>query len=408
MKQKQYSLLKGKELEQMVWKGADFQHIVWKDDESDSETSDTHSGSSTIFDSDEDVPCAKSWSHSESEGCSQEPADFASDKSSHPSAQGNLQQSPETVEGDNILQLVSTKGIATSTVTDVVPFVDCTDQCGQYCGHLLSLGSVGYHEFRTRLALGHYPPRRADYPHSKALWTQSAQSMESLSTVAPCPFDSLPSMAAMSLEDPPIVKVESMDSSIAATLDEVHPDAKRRGKLRPCKGKRDRYRKLVLRLVDEIREDPKAFNFESTDLPPSLASDDKAKEKLRGMLQKCVDEACAHHPEGASYQDECAKANPFHGSLSIVAPAPTEKTETYLKPKHKFRPCKGTRERHKKFALRLKEAIADNPDGFDFDAVELPPSIASHYKAKEKLKDALREHGIKVERPAALWPLGWQ
>jgi len=55
---------------------------------------------------------------------------------------------------------------------------------------------------------------------------------------------------------------------------------KRRNKLRPCKGKRDRYRKLVTRLNRLIECDPYNFDIEKVSLPPSIETNPLMKEKL--------------------------------------------------------------------------------------------------------------------------------
>lgn len=60
---------------------------------------------------------------------------------------------------------------------------------------------------------------------------------------------------------------------------------RRKNALRPCKGKRDRYRKLVVRLEHEMERDPDAFDVAKVQLPPSLSSSGAAHEKLLAKLQ---------------------------------------------------------------------------------------------------------------------------
>jgi len=49
---------------------------------------------------------------------------------------------------------------------------------------------------------------------------------------------------------------------------------------RPCKEKRNRYKKLVKRLEVQILQDPSSFDFETISLPPSLQRNDRQRVKL--------------------------------------------------------------------------------------------------------------------------------
>lgn len=57
-------------------------------------------------------------------------------------------------------------------------------------------------------------------------------------------------------------------------------------KSKPCKGMRTRYRKLVDRLLQQIREDPRSIDFDKLDLPPSMAGNEWLKSKLLTRLMK--------------------------------------------------------------------------------------------------------------------------
>mmetsp|Transcript_107558 Transcript_107558/g.195647 ORF Transcript_107558/g.195647 Transcript_107558/m.195647 type:complete len:471 (+) Transcript_107558:70-1482(+) len=63
-----------------------------------------------------------------------------------------------------------------------------------------------------------------------------------------------------------------------------HKRMKRKNKMRPCKGKRDRYRKLVVRLTQSIEEDPDNFDLDRVELPPSVEKSETVKEKLRKKM----------------------------------------------------------------------------------------------------------------------------
>jgi len=64
------------------------------------------------------------------------------------------------------------------------------------------------------------------------------------------------------------------------------PHKRPRRKLRPCKGKRERYRKLVERLRDEVARDPENVDIASLVLPPSVARDDTSRAKLIAQLRE--------------------------------------------------------------------------------------------------------------------------
>lgn len=64
---------------------------------------------------------------------------------------------------------------------------------------------------------------------------------------------------------------------------------RRRTKLRPCKGKRDRYRKLVSRIADTIKADPFAWSAEAMEVPPSIAANTALKKKLTSRMLLLAD-----------------------------------------------------------------------------------------------------------------------
>jgi len=74
---------------------------------------------------------------------------------------------------------------------------------------------------------------------------------------------------------PPTEGTESTASS--APEDVV---AKKGKKNRFCKGKRDRYRKLVERLIKEARKCPDTFTLEAVQLPQAIVSNEVSKAKL--------------------------------------------------------------------------------------------------------------------------------
>merc|ERR1719323_2853015 len=77
-----------------------------------------------------------------------------------------------------------------------------------------------------------------------------------------------------------------------------HKRGRRKNKLRPCKGKRDRYRKLLSRLTSQIECDPFSFKMDSIELPPSIASNETVKNKLMSKMQALMEQAQANCPPG--------------------------------------------------------------------------------------------------------------
>mmetsp|Transcript_107290 Transcript_107290/g.313727 ORF Transcript_107290/g.313727 Transcript_107290/m.313727 type:complete len:266 (-) Transcript_107290:284-1081(-) len=56
-------------------------------------------------------------------------------------------------------------------------------------------------------------------------------------------------------------------------------------KKRPCKNQRERYRKLVCKLEEQVRADPFGFEFTQIQLPPSVAGDTRLRAKLQRRLE---------------------------------------------------------------------------------------------------------------------------
>lgn len=64
-------------------------------------------------------------------------------------------------------------------------------------------------------------------------------------------------------------------------------------RLRPCKGKRMRTKKMFNRLGEQVAADPDGFDPEKLDLPPSLEQNTVLKSRLIGHLLDCADQARA-------------------------------------------------------------------------------------------------------------------
>lgn len=59
---------------------------------------------------------------------------------------------------------------------------------------------------------------------------------------------------------------------------------------RHCKGKRDRYRRLVSRLVELASNDARAFHMEIAKLPPSIAGCEDSRTKLLSTIERLMQE----------------------------------------------------------------------------------------------------------------------
>lgn len=63
------------------------------------------------------------------------------------------------------------------------------------------------------------------------------------------------------------------------------PHKRRRNKVRPCKGKRERHSKLLARLCAEIERDPDNFSVDRLKLPPSIVCDEQTISKFVAKLE---------------------------------------------------------------------------------------------------------------------------
>jgi len=61
---------------------------------------------------------------------------------------------------------------------------------------------------------------------------------------------------------------------------------------RPCKGKRLRYQKLVVRLKSELLASPKTFDMEKVLLPPSMLQNERKRLMLIGRMDQFRQQVC--------------------------------------------------------------------------------------------------------------------
>jgi len=72
------------------------------------------------------------------------------------------------------------------------------------------------------------------------------------------------------------------------------------------------------------------------------------------------------------------------------------KDHTASKQRRRTRPCKGKRNRSTKFLDKMKEKIEEDPENFDFEDEELPPSIVADVKLKARLAAKMQLHKEEV------------
>jgi len=86
-----------------------------------------------------------------------------------------------------------------------------------------------------------------------------------------------------------------------------HKGRRRKNKLRPCKGKRERYRKLLIRMTEKINEDD-TLDLETMEFPPSVLTDEVVKKNLFSRLRVYQEEVRAAKKEALEgFSQESAK-----------------------------------------------------------------------------------------------------
>jgi len=85
-----------------------------------------------------------------------------------------------------------------------------------------------------------------------------------------------------------------------AHCDFCHFVHKRKTKPRPCKGKRDRYRKLVAKLEKLIEDNPDTWDEHAVELPPSIMSNPSLRNKMMERLRAHAASAKAQQQTAAT------------------------------------------------------------------------------------------------------------
>jgi len=93
-----------------------------------------------------------------------------------------------------------------------------------------------------------------------------------------------------------LLPVDPTEASSKSRTDEaVAEERNQEKKNRPCKGKRNRYKKLVQRLETQISENPEIFDIDQVVLPPSLQANHSQRLKLIDRMERYKNRALTSH-----------------------------------------------------------------------------------------------------------------
>jgi hypothetical protein len=90
--------------------------------------------------------------------------------------------------------------------------------------------------------------------------------------------------------EPPIMETCGAWSSESSTCTEENI---KKTRVRPCKGKRARHARFLMRLMKQMESDPENFDFDGISWPPSLSEDNNTKQKVIAKLEEhksCVED----------------------------------------------------------------------------------------------------------------------
>lgn len=110
---------------------------------------------------------------------------------------------------------------------------------------------------------------------------------------------SIGSMTHISGECKPCLFVHTVGGCQGGLLCEFcHFSHKRKAKPRPCKGKRDRYRKLLAKLEKTIEENLDTWNEHTVELPPSIRGNPSLRSKMMDRLRGYAENVKANRQAG--------------------------------------------------------------------------------------------------------------
>jgi len=84
-------------------------------------------------------------------------------------------------------------------------------------------------------------------------------------------------------------------ASTSSTAEPVAEKTDQGKKTRPCKAKRNRYKKLVHKLQTEISDNPEVFRMDQIDFPPSLQANESQRLKLIDRMERYQNRVLTSH-----------------------------------------------------------------------------------------------------------------
>jgi len=107
------------------------------------------------------------------------------------------------------------------------------------------------------------------------------------------------------------------------------PHKRRRNKVRPCKGKRERHLKLLARVLAQIDDDPDNFSVDRLKLPPSIVCEESTRTKFMAKVESHLKQVRSSRDCPGAHVRGSAASSSAAGSR----PAATTGERTAEKPK---------------------------------------------------------------------------
>jgi len=105
---------------------------------------------------------------------------------------------------------------------------------------------------------------------------------------------SIPGSVFLSASSPTFLQFEDEDPSFSLQQTEaleVQPGQRKH--LRPCKGKRERFRKVIDHLKEKVRQELGSFDVDHIPLPKCMANDPKTVDRVKSMMVHYRDQVLA-------------------------------------------------------------------------------------------------------------------
>jgi len=113
-----------------------------------------------------------------------------------------------------------------------------------------------------------------------------------------------------------------IDAQLACLGETDELEDKRRERQRPCKSKRDQYKKMVKKFEVEILKDPFGFNIESVNVPPRIFASPELTSKFMRRLESIAHGARRATGNGTE-QGTGSASSSCHIANGVASPCPT-------------------------------------------------------------------------------------